>query len=128
MVRRHVETCEAILTLRLILENRIQKNVPTFLAFVDLEKAFDNVDWNKLFMILKMTGIKYKERRIIFNLYKNQTAVIRIDGYEREAEIKKGVRQGCSLSPLLFNLYIEQAMKEIKEKFGDGITVQGEIC
>lgn len=125
--RRNVGTREAILTLRLILENRIQKNVPTFLAFVDLEKAFDNVDWNKLFKILKITGIKYKERRIIFNLYKNQTAVIRIEGYEREAAVQKGVRQGCSLSPLLFNLYIEQAMKEIKEKFGEGITVQGEV-
>ena len=47
--RRDVGTREAILTLRLILEDRIKKNRPTVLAFVDLEKAFDNVNWNKLF-------------------------------------------------------------------------------
>ena len=124
--RRNVGTREAVLTLRLILEDRIKKNKPTFMAFVDLEKAFDNVDWNKLFEILKMTRIKYRERRVIYNLYKNQTAVIRVEGHEREAIVQKGVRQGCSLSPLLFNLYIEQAVKETKEKFGKGVTVQGE--
>ena len=124
--RRDIGTREAILTLRLILEDRMKKNRPTVLAFVDLEKAFDNVNWNKLFEILKTTGIKYRERRLIYNLYKKQTAVIRIEGEEREAAVHKGVRQGCSLSPLLFNLYIEQAMQEIKEEYGKGVMVQGE--
>ena len=44
-----------------------------------------------------------------------------------EAAVHKGVRQGCSLSPLLFNLYIEQAMKETKENYGKGVTVQGGV-
>ncbi|HCF9438095.1 TPA: reverse transcriptase family protein, partial [Pseudomonas aeruginosa] len=57
--RRNVGTREAILTLRLILEDRLRKGKPTFLAFVDLEKAFDNVDWNKLFQVLKQAGVKY---------------------------------------------------------------------
>ena len=77
-------------------------------------------------MILKATGIKYKERRVIYNLYKNQTAMIRIEGEEREATVHKGVRQGCSLSPLLFNLFIEHAMLEIKEEYGKGVMVQGD--
>ena len=91
-----------------------------------MEKAFDNVDWNTLFQILKVAGVKYREQRVIFNLYKNQTAVIRVDGQERVAEVGNGVRQGCSLFPMLFNLYIEQAVKECKEKFGEDIKVQGE--
>lgn len=124
--RKDVGTREAILTLKLILEDRMKKNKPTFLAFIDLEKAFDNVEWNKLFEIMKAIGIKYRERRVVHNLYKNQTAVIRIEGEEREAFVHRGVRQGCNLSPLLFNVYIEKAMQEIKEKCGNGITVQGE--
>ena len=79
---------------------------------MDLEKAFDNVDWNKMFEILKKYGINYRERRIIFNLYKEQAAVIRVEGLEKEAPIRKRVRQGCSSSPLLFNLYLEDAIRE----------------
>ena len=77
----------------------------------DLEKAFDNVDWGRLFEIMKGAGVKYRERKVIYILYKNQTAVIRVEGHEKEAVVGKGVRQGCSLSPMLFNLYIEQAVK-----------------
>nr|QNU13194.1 fatty acid synthase 3 [Locusta migratoria] len=74
----------------------------------------------------KIVGVKCRERKVIYNLYKNQTAVVRVEGHERDVEIGKGVRQGCSLSPMLFNLYIEQAIKESKEKFGEGIKVQVE--
>ena len=73
------------MTLKLILEDRMKKNKPTFLAFIDLEKAFNNVEWNKLFEIMKTIGIKYRERRVVHNLYRNQTAMIRIEGEEREA-------------------------------------------
>ena len=124
--RKNMGTREAILSLRLILEGRIRKGLPTFMAFVDLEKAFDNVNWRKIFEILKKIGVKYRDRRIIWSLYKDQTAVTRVDGHETRAAIQKGVRQGCSLSPLLFNLYIEQAIKEVKEQFEAGVTVHGQ--
>ena len=124
--RKNRGTREAILALRLIMESRYKKGKDTYMAFVDIEKAFDNVKWNKMFEILKETGIKFNERRTILNLYKGQKAMIRIEGEEGEANIKKGVRQGCSLSPVLFNLYIENAIKEVKEKFKAGVTVHGE--
>ena len=71
-------------------------------------------------------GIKYRDRRIIYNLYRGQKAVIQVEGYEEEADIQKGVRQGCSLSSLLFSLYVEQAVKKVKEKFGKRIKIQEE--
>ncbi|MGX9339103.1 reverse transcriptase domain-containing protein, partial [Pantoea dispersa] len=49
-----------------------------------------------------------------------------MENQERTVQIRKGVRQGCSLSPLLFNAYVEEAMKEVKEKFPTGVKVQGE--
>jgi hypothetical protein len=97
--QRSKGTREAILALRIILEKIIDRNKKIYMAFVDLEKAFDNVDWNRMFEILKKIGVKYKDRRIIHSLYKNQMAVVKCGRIEKEAQIKKGVRQGCSLSP-----------------------------
>ena len=99
------------------MEARLKKNQDTFIGFVDLEKAFDNVKWCKMFEILRKIGISYKERRVIHSMYKNQEGIIRVGEQEISARIKKGVRQGCSLSSLLFNIYIEQAIMEIKERF-----------
>ena len=53
-------------------------------------------------------------------------AVIQVEVYKEPQNIQKGVRQGCSLSTLLFNLYIEQAVKKVKEKYGKGVRIQGE--
>ena len=52
---------EAVTTLRLIIEARLKKNQDTFIAFVDLEKAFDNVKLCKMYEILRKTGVSYRE-------------------------------------------------------------------
>jgi len=65
--------------------------------------------------ILKIIKIDYRDRKIIRELYKHQTTSIKTKESKREATIKKGVRQGCKLPPLLFNMYIEQAINEFKE-------------
>ena len=74
--------------------------------------------------ILKMIKIDYRDRRIIRELYKQQTAFIKIKENKRKASIRKGVRQGCKLSPLLFNIYIEQAINDCKE-YCTGVKVNG---
>ncbi|XKL65586.1 hypothetical protein PGB90_009006 [Kerria lacca] len=51
--RRGRGTREAILCLRLVLEKRLKKGLDTYVAFVDLEKAFDNVEWTRLFNIVE---------------------------------------------------------------------------
>ena len=95
-----------------------------YIAFVDLLKTFDNVDWKVVMKILKTLKIDYGYGRIIGELYKHQTTSIRIKKSKREAPIRKGVRQGCSLSSLLFNIYLEQAINECKE-YCTGIKVNG---
>ena len=49
--RKNRGTREAVLALRMIIEGRLKKNKELYMAFIDLEKAFDNVDWNKMFTV-----------------------------------------------------------------------------
>lgn len=69
-LRRSLGTREAIVKLRILLEKQIRRNKNAFIAFVDLEKAFVNVQWNQLFDTLEKIGIKYNDRRCTYNLSK----------------------------------------------------------
>jgi len=70
--------------------------------------------------ILKETGIDWRERRLISNLYMVQSAKVRLNREEaRSVKIGRGIRQGCCLSPILFNLYSKYLTKEALEGWGD---------
>jgi hypothetical protein len=87
--------------------------------FVHWQKAFDRVNWTKLMQILKETGIDWP-KRLISKLYKDQSVKLKLDqGETRSVKIGSGVRQGCCLSPVLFNLYSKYRTKEALEGFAD---------
>jgi hypothetical protein len=70
--------------------------------------------------ILKGIGIDWGERRLISKSYMEQSVKVRLDqGEMRSVKIGRGVRQGCCLSLILFNLYSEYLTKEALEGFGD---------
>ena len=73
-------TRAAIALLRIISEKAIDHCKDVFVAFVDYEKAFDCVHWPKLMEILAKIGVDYRDRKIIWNLYMNQTVSVMIDG------------------------------------------------
>ena len=75
---------------------------------IDYAKAFDCVDHNKLWKILKEMGIPNHLTCLLRNLYAGQEATVSTGhGTTDWFQIRKGVRQGCILSPCLFNLYAE---------------------
>ena len=81
-------------------------------CFIDYAKAFDCVDHNKLWKILREVGIPDHLTCLLRNLYAGQEAVVRTGhGTTDWFQIGKGVRQGCILSPCLFNLYAEYIMR-----------------
>ena len=84
-------------------ERKFQKNI--YFSFIDYAKAFDCVDHNKLWKILKEIGIPDHLTCLLRNLYAGQEGAFRT-GHETTDwfQIRKGVRQGCILSPHLFNL------------------------
>ena len=83
-----------------------RKNI--YFCFIDYVKAFDCVDHNELWKILKEMGIPDHLTCLLRNLYAGQEATVRTGhGTTDWFQIGKGVRQGCILSPCLFNLYAE---------------------
>ena len=87
-----------------------QKNI--YFCFIDYAKAFDCVDHNKLWKILKEMGIPDHLTCLLRNLYAGQEATVRTGhGPTAWIQIEKGVRQGCILSPCLFKLYAEYIMR-----------------
>ena len=87
-----------------------QKNI--YFCFIDYAKAFDCVDHNKLWKILKEMIIPDHLICLLRNLYAGQEATVRTGhGTTDWFQIGKGVRQGCILSPCSFNIYAEYIMK-----------------
>ena len=87
-----------------------QKNI--YFCFIDYAKAFDCVDHNQLWKILKEMGIPDHLTSLLRNLYAGQEATVRTGhGTTDWFQIGKGVRQGCILSPCLFNLCAEYIMR-----------------
>ena len=89
-----------------------QKNI--YFCFIDYAKAFDRVGHNKLWKILKEMGIQYHLTCLMRNLYAGQEKTVRTGhGTTDWFQIGKGVRQGCILSPCLFNFYAEYIIRNV---------------
>ena len=105
-------TRDQIANIHCIIEKarKFQKNI--CFCFIDYAKAFDCVDHNKLWKILKEMGIPDHLTCLLRNLYSDQEATVRTGhGTTDWFQIGKGVHQGCILSTCLFNLYAEYIMR-----------------
>ena len=91
-------------------KQEFQKNI--YFCFIDYAKAFDCVDLNKLWKILKEIGIPDLLTCLLRNLYAGQEATVRTGHRTTDwFQIGKGVSQGYILSPCLFNLYTEYIIR-----------------
>ena len=94
---------------------------PLYLCFIDYSKAFDCVRHRQLWRIMKEMGFSEHVTDLIRSLYHNQEATVRTESGDSEwFTIGQGVRQGCILSPYLFNIYAEYIMR----RAFDGVTGQ----
>ena len=120
-------TRDQIANIRWIMEKarEFQKNI--YFCFIDYAKAFDCVDHNKLWKILKEMGIPDHLTCLLRNLYAGQEARVRtVRGTKNWFQIGKRVRQGFILSPCLFNLYAEYIMRKAGLEEGHtGIKIVG---
>ena len=112
------------------LDHRKSKRVPEkhLLHFIDYAKAFDCVEQNKLWKILKEMGIPDHLTCLLKNLPAGQEATVRTGhGTMDWFQIGKGIHQGCILSPCLFNLYAEYIMLQVArlDEAQAGIKIAG---
>ena len=125
--RKGRRTRDQIANIRGIIKKarEFQKNI--YFCFIDYAKAFDCVDHNKLWTILKEMGIPHHLTFLLRNLYAGQEATVRTGyGTTNWFQIGKGVCQGCILSPCLFNLYAEYIMRNAElEEAQAGIKIAG---
>ena len=106
-------------------QEEFQKNI--YFCFIDYAKAFDCVDHDKLWKILKKMGISDHLTCLLRNLYAGQEAIVRTGhGPTDWFQTGKGVCQGCILSPCLLNLYAEYIMRNARlEEAQAGIKITG---
>ena len=102
-----------------------QKNI--YFCFIDYAKAFDCMNHNKMWRILKEMGIPDHLTCLLRNLYAGQEATVRTGRRTTDwFQIGKGVHQGCILSPCLFNFYVEYIMRNAGlEETQPGIKIAG---
>ena len=116
-----------IANIRWIIEKarELQKNI--YFCFIDHAKAFDCVNHNKMWNILKEMGIPDHLTCLLRNLFACQEATVRTGhGPTDWFQIGKGIHQGCMLSPFVFNLYAEYIMRNAGlEEAQGGINIAG---
>ena len=92
---------------------------------MDLTKAYDSVDRSTLIAILRHYGVTHQLASIVTDLYTGTTCRVRAgEGISEEFEVKTGVRQGCVLSPLLFNCYMDYILREAMKMTEGGLQIE----
>jgi hypothetical protein len=108
-------TIDAIFVIRQVLEKAREHNVPMHFNFIDFKAAFDTVWREALWKMLGTVGVSKKIVNIIRSLYRNTECAVMVDGSTSEwFGVGVGVRQGCLLSPTLFNVFLEFVMRELE--------------
>ena len=115
-------TREGLFNLRIVLDKYLEVGQDVCICFIDYEKAFHRVYHSDIIDSINKLDIDGRDIRLIQTLYWDQTASVKFDDGQSDIfPIMRGVRQGCVLSPKLFNLYTENIFKDVNELKGVSI-------
>ena len=124
-------TSDALLILHNLIEHYCHKNKRwIFGCFVDFSKAFDSIPRHKLFEKLLRHNISGKFYDCLVNLYTEDQACIKVtNGISHTFTVNQGVKQGCILSPLLFNIFMSDLQEKLEEEENDPTQIApNEMC
>ena len=125
--RKDRSTIDHLYTLTTIIESRKLRKLSTFCAFIDFKKAYDMVNRSLLFAKLESLGISSKMLKALYAIYSNVQSCVKINGQLTEwFDVTSSLKQGCILPPLLFNIFINDLIDEVK-KLNVGIKLDNDI-
>lgn len=127
--RKSRSTLDHLSTVTSIIETRKAMKKDTFVSFIDFSKAYDSIPRHILWTKLKDIGLCGRLYNALISLYKDVKSCVRINGLSTDFfDVKCGLKQGCLLSPLLFNIYINDLVHEMKH-LDIGVDIDGEkVC
>ena len=119
-------TTEQIFSLRILCERYLQHQQDLFHVFVDFKKAFDRVWHAALWSTMKLYNINANLIKVIESLYSKATSAVYYNGSVGEwFRTTVGVRQGCLLSPTLFNIFLKRIMTDALENHEGWVSIGG---
>ena len=111
-----------------MIEKKFEYNEELFICFIDFAQAYDSIWRAGAWEVLKKYGIHQKIVRMVENLYSTVLEKVRIEDEESEwFQIETGFRQGCILSPIIFNIILDYILKRLEKhhELGKNITPVG---
>ena len=121
-------TVDQLFSLRQISEKYLEKNKDIYCCYIDFEKAFDSVWQEGIWKALAFFGFPNKIIRLLEALYNKSQSSVRVNGDLTDwFETRVGVRQGCIISPQLFNILLELVMLYATCDSPIGIHIQGQL-
>ena len=117
---------DMVFALRQLVEKLKEHRSKGFILFVDLTKAYDSVPRSVLWQMLRKIGVPEEMVCMVRSLHEGMQAVVRVENESTEKiQVNNGVRQGCTLAPTLFNLYIAAVINHWRTQCDQlGISVQ----
>ena len=116
--RQGTGTRDQITNVRILMHKAREHQQPLDMCFVDFKKAFDSISHGKLWVTMMDMGYPLHVIDLLAKLYKKQLANVKVAGtLSQWFCVKKGARQGCVLSPYLFNIVAEMVMRETLDGF-----------
>ena len=105
-----------VYSLNEIVQGRLREDKETYAFFLDVQKAYDTVWRDGLWVKLWEMGVKGKMWRVTKNMYEASRSAVLLEGEKSPAfSVEQGVAQGCSLSPILFSVFINDLLKDVEE-------------
>merc|ERR1711874_813617 len=96
-------------------ESNNRKHKSLYFTFIDFKKAYDSIERGKLIEVLIKYKVNPKKMDIIVQMYENDRTTIHLGKMKRTIEVTCGIRQGCSISTLLFKMVTFTIIEKLRE-------------